>query len=75
MEEKDKQTLEEVHKFSKVVDKCMEIYGKAEAKQQRQKRLQPFTKQLSPEPATKPKREIIAEKKQQRLTQLQAKKQ
>lgn len=39
MEEKDKQTLEEVQKFSKVIDRCLDTYARVEVRQTRQKRL------------------------------------
>ena len=32
MEDKDKQTLEEVQKFSKVIDRCLDKYAKDEIK-------------------------------------------
>jgi len=32
MEEKDKQTLEEVQKFSKLIDRCMDTYKRVEDK-------------------------------------------
>ena len=73
MEEKDKQTVEEVQKFSKVIDKCVEIYARSEAKQTRQKKLQPFPKPPVPEPPSK--RELLAEKKQQRIKEQQKKRQ
>ena len=68
MEEKDKQTLDEVYKFSKVIDRCLEKYAKDELKQNAKKRLAPFTKPPAPEPPSK--REILAEKKKQRLNLL-----
>lgn len=61
MEEKDKQTLDEVQKFSKVIDRCLDKYAKEEIKQNVKKRLQPFSKPPAPEPPSK--REILAEKK------------
>lgn len=33
MEEKDRQTLDEVHKFCKVIDKCMDVSARSMLKQ------------------------------------------
>lgn len=73
MEDKDKQTLEEVQKFSKVIDRCLDKYAKDVIKQNAKKRIQPFSKPPAPEPPSK--RELLAEKKQQRLNLIQQKKQ
>ena len=65
LEEKDKQTLDEVHKFSKVIDKCLEKSTVVEAKILRTKRMAPFSKPAPPLPPTK--KSMQAEKRQERL--------
>jgi len=60
--------LEEVQKFSKVIDRCLDKYAKDELKQNAKRKLQPFSKPPAPEPPSK--REILAEKKQLRLNEI-----
>lgn len=48
LEEKDRTTVEEVLKFGKVIDKCMEIQNRTEAKAYKVKRITPFTRYLNP---------------------------
>ena len=69
LHEKDKQTLDEVHKFSKVIDKCLEKSAIVEAKILKQKRMAPFSKPALPPPL--PKRNIQAEKRQEKKLNLQ----
>ena len=45
LEERDRQTVEEVYKFAKVINKCAEISQRAEEKYLRIKKFSPFTKQ------------------------------
>jgi len=45
LEEKDRQTVEEVLKFGKVIDKCMEIQHRCDSKSYKVKRVTPFTRQ------------------------------
>ena len=47
--------MDEVHKFSKVIDKCLEKSALVEAKILRQKRIAPFSKPVLPPPPPKGK--------------------
>ena len=53
LEDKDKQTVDEVYKFAKVVEKCNEIQHRVDAKNYKLRRLTLFSKQLAPMPKFK----------------------
>ena len=65
LHEKDKQTLDEVHKFSKVIDKCLEKSALVEAKILKQKRVAPFSKPAVAH-TPPPRRSIQGEKRQEK---------
>lgn len=56
-----------------MIDRCQDIYARAEVKQARSKRLQPFSKPPVPEPPSR--RELAQAKKEQRETAAKQKKQ
>ena len=61
-----------MHKFSKVIDKCLEKSAVVEAKIMRAKRMAPFSKPAPPPPPSK--KNIQAEKRQEKINLLEQKK-
>ena len=72
LEEKDRQTHDEIHKFSKVIERCLEISARSEAKQTRQKRIAAFSKPPAPEPPSK--RQLILQRKLQKQNMVKQRK-
>lgn len=66
-EERDKQNVEEIYKFAKVIEKSLEINEKVQAKVMRLKIQTPFSKQ-----ASSMKSELM-QKRQEKLDQAKAK--
>lgn len=65
-EERDKQNVEEVYKFAKVIEKSLEVNDKVQAKLIKLKMQTPFTRQQKPQPS-------LVQKRQEKLNLAKAK--